>query len=271
MLCRSGERVYNNGIMGQRLAGKTAVITGAAGGIGSVMARLFAAEGCSVVVADITGEAGEKLVEQISGEGGAAAYCSADVSSAAQVSEMMAFTRDRFGGLDVLVNNAAYLAGDTTLAELEESAFDRTIAVCLKGPYLCSRAAIPLLQAGGGGSIVTISSVNALYGFGHTAYTAAKGGLISMMRLVAAEYGHLNIRSNVICPGTIQTELSLSAWNANPAAFARLKAMYPLGRLGTPADVGLCALYLASEESRFVTGSVFVVDGGILAGQKFDF
>lgn len=263
--------MYNSNDMEQRLAGKTAVITGAAGGIGSEMARVFASHGCAVVVADIAREPGEEVVAGILAAGGRAAYCSADVSSADQVAELFAFTRRTFGGLDVLVNNAACLAGDTTLADLEEEAFDRTIAVCLKGPYLCSRGALPLLEARGGGSIVTISSVNALFGFGHTAYTAAKGGLISMMRLVAAEYGHRNIRSNVICPGTIQTELSMRTWTANPEGFARLQAMYPLGRLGTPSDVAHCALYLAGDEARFVTGSVFVVDGGILAGQKFDF
>jgi NAD(P)-dependent dehydrogenase (short-subunit alcohol dehydrogenase family) len=257
--------------MEQRLSGKTAIITGAAGGIGSEMSRLFAAHGCAVVVADINRDGGEALVADITASGAKAAYCQVDISSSAEVRELMAFTGRTFGGLDVLVNNAAYLKGDTTLADLEEEAFDRTIAVCLKGSYLCSRAALPLMQARGRGSIVTISSVNALFSFGHTAYTAAKGGLISMMRLIAAEYGHLNIRSNIICPGTIQTELSMRYWESNPAGFAKLKAMYPMGRLGTPADVAGCALYLASDEAQFVTGSVFVVDGGLLAGQRMEF
>ncbi len=252
-----------------RLAGKIAIITGAAGGIGSEMAGVFAAQGCSVVLNDICPEPGESLAREIAAAGGKAAYCNADITSGAEVRELFAFAGRTFGGLDILVNNAACLQGDTTLADVEEEAFDRTIAVCLKGAYLCSRAALPLFEARGGGSIVTLSSVNALYGFGHTAYTAAKGGLISMMRLVAAEYGGRNIRSNVICPGTIQTDLSMRYWNSNPAGFARLKAMYPLGRLGTPADVAQCALYLASDEARFVSGAVFVLDGGLLAGQKF--
>jgi 3-oxoacyl-[acyl-carrier protein] reductase len=119
-------------------------------------------------------------------------------------------------------------------------------------------------------SIVTISSVNALFGFGETAYTAAKGGLISMMRLVAAEYGEWNIRSNVICPGTIETPTSMNHWKKYPSGYARLLEMYPLGRIGQPIEVAQYALFLASEESAFVNGSVCVIDGGLLAGRKFE-
>jgi NAD(P)-dependent dehydrogenase (short-subunit alcohol dehydrogenase family) len=112
--------------------------------------------------------------------------------------------------------------------------------------------------------------VNALFGVGETAYTAAKGGLISMMRLVAAEYGPYNIRSNVICPGTISTDACMEYWNQFPSGFARLKEMYPLGRIGTPAEVANYALFLASDESSFVTGGVHVIDGGLLAGRKLE-
>jgi NAD(P)-dependent dehydrogenase (short-subunit alcohol dehydrogenase family) len=119
-------------------------------------------------------------------------------------------------------------------------------------------------------SIVSISSVNALFGFGETAYTAAKGGLISMMRLVAAEYGEWNIRSNVICPGTIETPTSMNHWKQYPNGYARLLEMYPLGRIGQPSEVAQYALFLASDESAFVNGSVCVIDGGLLAGRKFE-
>jgi NAD(P)-dependent dehydrogenase (short-subunit alcohol dehydrogenase family) len=235
------------------------------------MARLFAAEGAAVVVCDIKAENAEALASQISESGGKAIALGADITRAIEVDRIFSRTTEEFGGLDILVNNAVDVTGDTTLSELTEEVFDRVIAIGLKAPYLCSRRALPLFHERGGGNIVTISSVNALFGFGHTAYTAAKGGLISMMRLVAAEYGDQNIRSIIICPGTIETATSMGVWEANPEGYAQLKAMYPMGRIGKPVDVANCALFLASAEASFVTGSVYVVDGGILAGRKFDF
>ncbi|HZT33469.1 MAG TPA: SDR family NAD(P)-dependent oxidoreductase [Bryobacteraceae bacterium] len=256
--------------MGDRLSNKVALITGAAGGIGSEMARLFASEGAAVVVADIHQAGAESVAEAITRGGGKALAVAVDISSAARVEAMFRRTSEVFGGLDILVNNAIELAGDGPIVGLEEAAWDRTVDVCLKGPFLCTRGAIPRMQARGGGSIVTISSVNALAAFGETAYTAAKGGLISMMRLVAADYGHLGIRSNIICPGTIETETSMRYWRSHPAGFARLQEMYPMGRIGKPREVAHCALFLASDESSFVTGSVQVVDGGLLAGRPFE-
>jgi NAD(P)-dependent dehydrogenase (short-subunit alcohol dehydrogenase family) len=126
------------------------------------------------------------------------------------------------------------------------------------------------MKARGGGSVVTVSSVNALFGVGETAYTAAKGGLISLMRLVAAEYGEWNIRSNVICPGTISTEIGMDYWSRYPQGFKQLQEMYPLRRIGTPAEIASYILFLASDESSFVTGGVHVVDGGLLAGRKLE-
>jgi NAD(P)-dependent dehydrogenase (short-subunit alcohol dehydrogenase family) len=257
--------------MPQRLQGKTAIITGAAGGIGSAMSRLFAQEGCAVVLADIEDEAGETVAEEIRGAGGAALYQHADISRPAEVRELLHETTARFGGLDILVNNAIYSSGDGPMAEEDDDVFDRTIEVCLKGPYLCTKHALPLLKARGGGSIITLSSVNALFGFGETAYTAAKGGLISMMRLVAADYGEWNIRSNIICPGTIATKTCMDYWERFPAGFAKLLEMYPLKRIGKPMEVAQYALFLASDESSFVTGSICVIDGGLLAGRKFEF
>jgi NAD(P)-dependent dehydrogenase (short-subunit alcohol dehydrogenase family) len=257
--------------MGKRLDSKVAIVTGAAGGIGSRMAALFAAEGASVVLADIADETGRRVAKGIHEAGGSAEFVHADVASAAEVTDLMARTETLYGGLDVLVNNAINIvAGDTSIAEVTEDVFDRTIAVCLKGPFLCTRHAIPLMKQRQSSSIVTISSVNALFGFGETAYSAAKGGLISMMRLVAAEYGEWNIRSNVICPGTIETPTSMNHWKKYPSGYARLLEMYPLGRIGQPAEVAQYALFLASEESAFVNGSVCVIDGGLLAGRKFE-
>lgn len=256
--------------MTQRLQDKVAIITGAAGGIGSEMARTFARHGAKVVINDVAGDPAETLAASIRLSGGQAIAVAGDISDASQVRSLMEQTATTYGAIDILVNNAIFLTGDTTIEDLEEEVFDRTIAVCLKGPFLCTKAVLPYMKARRGGSIVTLSSVNALFGFGETAYTAAKGGLISMMRLVAAEYGEWNIRSNIICPGTIETKTCMDYWDRFPEGFARLKAMYPLGRIGQPSEVAHLALFLASDESQFVTGSVQVIDGGLLAGRRFE-
>ncbi len=256
--------------MANRLASKVAIITGGAGGIGSEMASLFAAEAAAVVIADIADESGRRIASSIQNSGGRATFVHTDVSSSTDVARLMGQTASLYGGLDILVNNAINISGDTSITEVSEEIFDQTMAVCLKGPFLCTRRAIPLMKERPASSIVSISSVNALFGFGETAYTAAKGGLISMMRLVAAEYGEWNIRSNIICPGTIETPTSMNHWKKYPAGYARLLDMYPLGRIGKPVEVAQYALYLTSDESSFVNGSVCVIDGGLLAGRKFE-
>jgi NAD(P)-dependent dehydrogenase (short-subunit alcohol dehydrogenase family) len=256
--------------MADRLAGKVALITGAGGGIGSEMAKLFAREGVAVVVNDVLAERIAPVVEAIRSSGGRAEAVAGDMSVSRDVDLMFARARDAFGGLDILVNNGFAVFNDWRITELEEADWDRTIAVCLKGPFLCTKRALPMMKERGGGSVITISSVNALFGVGETAYTAAKGGLISMMRLVAAEYGDWKIRSNVICPGTIATKMCLDHWNQYPEGFRKLLDMYPLGRIGEPIEVAQYALFLASDESSFVTGAVHVIDGGLLAGRKLE-
>jgi NAD(P)-dependent dehydrogenase (short-subunit alcohol dehydrogenase family) len=234
------------------------------------MSRLFAAEGSSVVIADVLVEEGEAVAEEIRQGGGNAISIPTDITDAAQVDQLFAKIREIYGGLDVLVNNAISAAGDTTLVDLDEAVWDRTIDVCLKGPFLCTRRALPMMRERGGGSVITLSSVNALFGVGETAYTAAKGGLISMMRLVAAEYGEWKIRSNIICPGTISTKICMDYWAQFPEGYAKLLDMYPLKRIGDPREVSNYALFLASDESAFVTGAICVVDGGLLAGRKLE-
>jgi NAD(P)-dependent dehydrogenase (short-subunit alcohol dehydrogenase family) len=256
--------------MGTRVQGKVALITGAGGGIGAATASLLASEGAAVVVCDIVRDKAEAVAAQIQSSGGQAAASVTDISSAAEVDEMFRRAEEAFGGLDILVNNAFLAVRDVTIVDLEEADWDRTLAVCLKGPFLCTRRALPMMRTRGGGSVITLSSVNALFGVGETAYSAAKGGLISLMRLVAAEYGEWNIRSNVICPGTIGTEICLDYWRQFPRGFAKLQEMYPLGRIGAPGEVANLALFLASGESSFITGSVHVIDGGLLAGRKFE-
>lgn len=256
--------------MGLRLHGKTAVVTGAGRGIGAETARLFAREGAAVAVNDIDAHASATVADEIIRADGRALAIPGDVSSASDVDRMFDGVTKTFGGLDILVNNAFASFNDVTVTELDEADWDRTIAVCLKGPFLCTKRALPIMRRGGGGSVIWMSSVNALFGVGEPAYTAAKGGLIALARLVATECGEWNIRSNVICPGTISTPICMEYWNRFPAGFEKLRGMYPLGRIGTPLEVAQTALFLASDEASFVTGAVHVVDGGLLAGRKLE-
>ncbi len=253
-----------------RLRGRTALVTGAAGGIGSAIVRRFVAEGARVVANDIAGAA-ESSLARVVGEGnGSVVGHVADHAMESEVMAMMERIRCSCGGLDILVNNAFAAFNDTTITELDENDWDQTLNACLKGPFLCTKHAVPLMKERNGGSIVTISSVNALRAVSETAYTAAKGGLISMMRLVAADYAEWNIRSNVICPGTISTAASMDYWEKFPAGFESLRRMYPLGRIGEPEDIADYVLFLASDESRWVTGTVHAVDGGLMGGNKLE-
>lgn len=251
-----------------RLAGKVALVTGAGGGIGAAIVRKFVAEGAKVVANDISGAAAEDVVRSVGGEGRRVVAHAASHSDESAVTAMMESSQRIFGRLDILVNNAFAAFNDTTITDLCETDWDRTLNACLKGPFLCTKHAVPIMRSGGGGSIVSISSVNALRGVSETAYTAAKGGLISMMRLVATEYAECNIRSNVVCPGTVATSASLDYWSQFPTAFEELRRMYPLGRIGQPEDIADYVLFLASDESRWVTGTVHAVDGGLMVGQK---
>ena len=253
-----------------RLHGKTDLVTGAAGGIGSAIVRRFVAEGARVVANDIAATAELTLAQVVAeGDGNVVGHV-ADHARESEVAAMMERIRGLLGGLDILVNNAFAAFNDTAIADLEEADWDRTLDACLKGPFLCTKHAVPLMRDRNGGSIVTISSVNALRAVSETAYTAAKGGLISMMRLVAADYAQWNVRSNVICPGTIATSASMDYWGRFPAGFEALRRMYPLGRIGEPDDIADYALFLASDESRWVTGTVHAVDGGLMGGNKLE-
>lgn len=251
-----------------RLEKKTAIITGAASGIGRGIAQLFAAQGAKVIIADIAERKGSELANELVACGGEALFIPTDVSRTSDVESLITRITDKYGALHILVNNAAVWQGDTTITQLSEGTWDKVIDGTLKSVYLCTKYALPEIIKSGGGSIVNIASVNAIYGVGLTAYTAAKGGVVALTRLIAAEYGDHKIRANVILPGTIETESSIVFWESNVQALEEIQKWYPIGRIGTPQDVAYCALYLASEEAAFVTGSVIVIDGGLTAGKK---
>jgi 3-oxoacyl-[acyl-carrier protein] reductase len=249
-----------------RLENKRTVVTGAARGIGNAIARMFAREGARVVLADIDESAGQSAAAAICGNGGAAVFLRADVSKGEDVQRLMDTAAVRLGGIDVLVNNAGRWSGDGRLLETPEEVWENVLQGCLKSVYWCSKQALPHLIDAGGGSIVNISSVNALLGIELTAYTAAKAGIIGLTRLLAAHYGLQGVRVNVICPGSIETEGVRPEFERSPELRRKLAGLTQLGRIGTPDDVAFGALYLASDEAAFVTGAVFVIDGGLTSG-----
>jgi len=255
-------------LSGARLEGKCAIITGSATGIGKATATLFAQEGARVVVSDVD-EAGRQVVEAIKGDGGEATFVKADVSQAVAAERMVDTAVRTYGRLDVLVNNAAVYRGDGSILTVADETWNQIIGVNLKGTYLCCKFAIARMIETGGGSIVNLSSVNALMGLSLTAYTASKGGVQALTRLLAVDFGSKGIRVNSICPGTIMTENSIAIYRERPGLAESVTRMYPMGKLGAPVDVAECALYLASDASSFVTGASFVVDGGLMAGRKF--
>jgi 3-oxoacyl-[acyl-carrier protein] reductase len=252
-----------------RLHGKPAIVTGSATGIGKATAILFAKEGARVVVSDIDESGGREVVNAITAAGDEAVFIAADVSRTADVERLVETTVQKFGRLDVLVNNAAVYRGDGGLLSVPDETWDQIIAVNLKGTYLCCKFAVAKMIESGG-SIVNLSSVNALMGLSLTAYTASKGGVQALTRLLAVEFATKGIRINSICPGTIMTENSIAIYAERPGLEERVTKMYPMGRLGKPAEIAECAVYLASDESSFVTGATLVVDGGLMAGRKFE-
>jgi NAD(P)-dependent dehydrogenase (short-subunit alcohol dehydrogenase family) len=241
-----------------RFKDQVALVTGAGSGIGRAIARRFAAEGAAIVVDDVNDTAGEATVRSINEAGGAAVYVHADVSRENEVVSLIQQSLAFRGRLDVLVNNA--VPSELTIIADD---WEAVIGVCLKGPWMLSRAALPGLRASRG-CIVNIASVNALMAIGKIhLYSAAKAGLLSLTRTLAFEQGPAEVRVNAICPGTIHTEVWEPILSERPNVMAEISRYYPLGRVGEPDDIASMALYLASDEAKFVTGATFVVDGGL--------
>lgn len=250
-----------------RVEGKVALITGAASGLGAAAARCLASEGASVMLTDIAADAGEVVANEIVSEGGRADFRRHDVTSAEDWAEVVAATLERFGKLDVLVNNAG-VGGLQDLMTLEFAAWRRVLSVNLDGVFLGLRHAGPAIAAAGGGSVINLSSVAGQVGFaGLAPYCASKGGVALLTKAAALEWAPLGIRVNSVHPGVIDTPLVTSFVQAagGDAFRAALISRHPLGRLGVPSEVGAAVLFLASDESSFVSGAELVVDGGYTA------
>ena len=250
-----------------RLQDKVALITGGGSGIGRETAVLFAKEGAAVVVADVNDAGGEETVQLVRQAGGQATYVHADVALAVDCAAMVQTAETHFGKLNVLFNNAGImLSEDDDAINTEEAIWDLTMAVNLKGVYLGCKYGIPALRRAGGGSIINTASFVALLGAAtpQLAYTASKGGVLSMTRELAVIHARENIRVNALCPGPLRTELLMKFLNTEEKRQRRLVHI-PMGRFGEAKEMAYAALYLASDESSYVTGSEFVVDGGITA------
>jgi NAD(P)-dependent dehydrogenase (short-subunit alcohol dehydrogenase family) len=253
--------------MKMRLQGKVALITGGGGGIGRETALRFVQEGAQVVVVDVQDAAGQETVAQVEKLGGEAIYVHADVSKAADCEAMVAAAEQRFGKLNVLFNNAGIMhSQDDDAVATEETIWDLTMAINLKGVFLGCKYGIPALRRAGGGSIINTASFVALLGAAtpQLAYTASKGGVLSMTRELAVIHARENIRVNALCPGPLRTELLMNFLNTEAKQQRRLVHV-PMGRFGEAKEMAYAALFLASDESSYMTGAEFVVDGGITA------
>jgi NAD(P)-dependent dehydrogenase (short-subunit alcohol dehydrogenase family) len=250
-----------------RLKDKVAIITGGSSGIGRATCLLFAQEGASVVIVDINDDGGQETLASIQAAGGEAIYVHANQANAADCQKMIQTTENTYGKVDVLFNNAGIShANDDDAINTTEEVWDLTFDVNVKGVFLCCKYGIPALRRAGGGSIINTASFVAHVGAAtpQLAYTASKGAVLSMTRELATIHARENIRVNALCPGPLCTEL-LMKYLDTPEKRQRRLVHVPMGRFGEAEEIAKAALYLASDESSFVTGSSFMVDGGITA------
>jgi NAD(P)-dependent dehydrogenase (short-subunit alcohol dehydrogenase family) len=249
-----------------RLEGKTALITGAGSGIGRAMALLFAQESARVFAADVNEAAASETARLVGEQGGEAEGYAADVSASADVQRMVGACLQRFGRIAILCNNAG-VGSTQTVVDTPEDLWDRVMAINARGTFLCCKYAIPHMIEAGGGVIVNTASVAGLVGLkNRAAYCAAKGAIVSLTRAVAVDYVGQHIRCNCICPGTVDSPWVQRLLDAAPdpaAERAALTARQPMGRLGTPEEIARAALYLASDDAAFVTGTALIIDGGL--------
>ena len=247
------------------LEDKVGIVTGAASGIGRATALMFAREGAKVTVADRDARGGEETVALITAAGGEAIFTHTDVARPQQVAAMVEQTVARFGGLDCASNNAAFGGGYALTADLSEKAWDLTLAVSLKGVWLCMKYQIPAMLESGAGSIVNIGSAAGIKGEAFlSAYSAAKGGVIALTKSAAAEYAERKIRVNTVCPGGVLTPGIADYFERAPEVKQRAIESHAMKRLGRPEEIADAVTWLCSDRSSFATGQVMVVDGGAL-------
>jgi NAD(P)-dependent dehydrogenase (short-subunit alcohol dehydrogenase family) len=247
-----------------RLDGKVCVITGAGGGMGREASILFSEEGASVCAADVNLEAAEETVSMTRD----AFAHQVDVADEASVKAMMDATAERYGGIDVLYNNAGISpADDASVLDTSVDAWERVQAVNTRGVFLCCKHGIPHLQRRGGGSVINVASFVAILGAATSqiSYTASKGAVLALSRELAVQFARENIRVNSLCPGPVETPLLLRIFGDDPAALERRRIHWPMGRLAKPREIVNGALFLASDESSYVNGTTFLVDGGLTA------
>ena len=254
-----------------RLEGKAALVTGAGSGIGRAVCELFADEGALIAASDIDAAAADAAALSIAERGGTAFSVRGDVASPTGARRMVSETVAEFGRLDLLVNSA----GVTSRNALPESAsaesvWDRVIEVNLKGVYLACANAVPEMEKAGGGAIVNLASIMGLVGYppgiggGFNPYPPSKGGVVQFTKTLAVDAARKNIRVNCLCPGFIETNMTRGL-TSDPAARARIESLHPMGRMGRPEEVARAALYLASDDAKYVTGAALAVDGGYTA------
>ncbi len=249
-----------------RLRDQTAIVTGAGSGIGRAVARAFAAEGARVAIVEIVPSRAEETAREIRGLGKEATAFVTDVSDAGQVQRMVQQVVETYGAIHILCNNAGLGHSVRHTAEFDENTWNQVMAVNAGGPFLCAKYVLPEMLRGGGGAIINIASdLGYLAVPGLVAYCMSKGALLQLTRVLAAEYGTRNIRVNAICPTMVDTPMARSTIDSQPDPEGWLREVersIPLGRIGRPEEIAQAAVFLASADASFVTGSIFAVDGG---------
>jgi len=251
----------------QRYENKVAIITGGGGAIGGAIARRLSSEGAAVAVLDQLGDQAERMASELETGGGKAIALTADITDKPAVEAGVVATLEAYGRIDLLVNNAGYTKSGS-LADLDPDEFNKELNINLTGSYICAAAVLPTMIEAGRGAIVNIGSVNGRVAVGNPAYSAAKAGLYSLTQSLATEYGPKGVRTNMVSPGTIETDIY--TWRVrrekNPEIFDVLARWYPVGRVGQPEDVAPAVAFLGADEAGFVNGANLMVDGGLTCG-----